>query len=75
MALTQREFDVLAFLMRHPGEAFRREDLLRRVWGYTFGDPSTVTVTVRRLREKIEADPSAPLRVATGWGVGYRFDA
>jgi len=74
VALTQREFDLLGFLVRHPGEAFRREDLLRRVWGYRYGDPSTVTVTVRRLREKVEADPTAPRRVVTVWGVGYRFD-
>lgn len=74
LALTGREYDLLAFLMRHPGEVFRRDDLLRRVWGYTFGDTSTVTVTVRRLREKVETDPSAPTRVVTVWGVGYRFD-
>lgn len=75
VALTVREFDLLAFLLRHPGEVFRREDLLRRVWGYTFGDTSTVTVHVRRLREKIEADPASPAHVLTVWGVGYRLDA
>ncbi len=75
VALTVREFDLLAFLVHHPGEVFRREDLLRRVWGYTFGDTSTVTVHVRRLREKIERDPSAPVHVVTVWGVGYRFDS
>lgn len=75
VGLTVREFDLLAFLLRHPGEVFRREDLLRRVWGYTFGDTSTVTVHVRRLREKIEADPAAPAHVLTVWGVGYRLDA
>ena len=73
VALTAREFDLLAFLMRHPEEVFRRETLLERVWGYTFGDTSTVTVHVRRLREKIEADPAAPAHVQTVWGVGYRF--
>jgi DNA-binding response OmpR family regulator len=71
--LTQREFDLLAFLMEHPAEVFRREVLLEHVWGYTFGDTSTVTVHVRRLREKIEPDPSAPTFVQTVWGVGYRF--
>ena len=71
--LTQREFDLLHFLMQHPREAFRREVLLEHVWGYTFGDTSTVTVHVRRLREKIEPDPSNPTYVETVWGVGYRF--
>ncbi len=71
--LTQREFDLLAFLMAHPREAFRREALLEHVWGYTFGDTSTVTVHVRRLREKIEPDPTEPTFVQTVWGVGYRF--
>jgi len=73
VSLTVREFDLLAFLMRHHGEVFRREALLDRVWGYTFGDTSTVTVHVRRLREKIEPDPSEPVYVQTVWGVGYRF--
>lgn len=71
--LTQREFDLLAFLMAHPREVFRREVLLEHVWGYTFGDTSTVTVHVRRLREKIEPDPSNPVYVQTVWGVGYKF--
>ncbi|WP_370324354.1 response regulator [Euzebya sp.] len=71
--LTQREFDLLAFLMEHPKEVFRREVLLEHVWGYTFGDTSTVTVHVRRLREKIEPDPSNPTFVQTVWGVGYKF--
>ena len=73
LLLTQREFEMLAFLMRHPNRAFRREELLAEVWGYSYGDTSTVTVHVRRLREKIEADPSAPTRIETVWGVGYRF--
>ncbi|MGI9016278.1 MAG: response regulator [Euzebya sp.] len=71
--LTQREFDLLAFLMEHPKEVFRREVLLEHVWGYTFGDTSTVTVHVRRLREKIEPEPSNPTFVQTVWGVGYKF--
>ncbi len=73
--LTQREFDLMAFLMEHPKEVFRREVLLEHVWGYTFGDTSTVTVHVRRLREKIEPDPSNPTYVQTVWGVGYKFGA
>jgi DNA-binding response OmpR family regulator len=74
VALTSREFDLLAFFARHPREAFRREDLLEHVWGYTYGDASTVTVHMRRLREKIEADPANPSHLVTVWGVGYRFD-
>jgi DNA-binding response OmpR family regulator len=72
--LTVKEFDLLAHLMRHPRRAFRREELLEQVWGFAYGDTSTVTVHVRRLREKIEADPSAPRHVCTVWGVGYRFE-
>lgn len=71
--LTQREFELLVFLMRHPREAFTRESLLEQVWGYSYGDTSTVTVHVRRLREKIEANPSIPDRIQTVWGLGYRF--
>ncbi|WP_030071088.1 response regulator transcription factor [Streptomyces natalensis] len=74
LALTAREFDLLVFLMRHPGQVFSREELLHRVWGWEFGDLSTVTVHVRRLREKIEDDPAAPALVTTVWGAGYRFD-
>ncbi len=74
LSLTAREFDLLAFLMRNPGRVFAREELLHRVWGWEFGDLSTVTVHVRRLREKIEADPAAPRLVTTVWGAGYRFD-
>jgi len=72
--LTAREFELLLFLMERPRVAFRRDELLEHVWGYTFGDPSTVTVHVRRLREKVEADPSTPTRLTTVWGVGYRWD-
>jgi DNA-binding response OmpR family regulator len=72
--LTAREFDLLVFFMRNPRTAFSREQLLERVWDWTFGDASTVTVHVRRLREKIEADPSNPVRLVTVWGVGYRFE-
>jgi DNA-binding response OmpR family regulator len=70
LALTVREFDLLAFLMAHPRRAFSRVELLEQVWGWTFGDHATVTVHVRRLREKLGPRP----RVATVWGVGYRYD-
>ncbi|MGV8858730.1 response regulator [Rhodoglobus sp.] len=73
LALTVREFDLLAFLLKHPRQAFSREQLLKSVWGWEFGDLSTVTVTVRRLREKIENDPTHPTILATVWGVGYRL--
>jgi len=74
VTLTVREFDLLAFLVSHPHHVFRREELLEHVWGYTFGDTSTVTVHVRRLREKVEPDPANPTRIRTVWGVGYRFE-
>ncbi len=73
VGLTPREFDLLAFLVAHPGQAFGRRDLLRRVWGWDFGDDSTVMVHVRRLREKVEVDPSDPQLVLTVRGLGYRF--
>ena len=60
--------------MRHPRQAFTREQLLEQVWNWSFGDTSTVTVHVRRLREKLEADPALPQRIATVWGVGYRYE-
>ena len=75
LRLTHREFDLLAYLMTHRGEAFTKEALMRRVWGWDFGDTSTVTVHVRRLREKIERDPSDPKLVVTVRGTGYRFEA
>lgn len=75
LSLTGREFDLLAHLLTHPGQAFSRTDLLEQVWGWSFGDTSTVTVHVRRLREKVEPDPSAPTRLVTVWGVGYRWDS
>jgi DNA-binding response OmpR family regulator len=74
LALTVREFDLLEFLLRHPGKAWSRAQLLDKVWGWQFGDQSTVTVHVRRLREKIEADPASPKRLLTVWGVGYRYE-
>jgi DNA-binding response OmpR family regulator len=74
VALTAREFELLAFLVRHPRRAFAREEILEHVWGYRYGDTSTVTVHVRRLREKIEPDSSHPARIVTVWGVGYRWE-
>ncbi|MFJ7061842.1 response regulator transcription factor [Streptomyces griseobrunneus] len=74
LALTLREFDLLAFLLRHPGRAFGREELMREVWGWDFGDLSTVTVHIRRLRGKVEQDPARPRLIRTVWGVGYRLD-
>lgn len=73
VSLTTREYDLLLFLASHAGETFTKRDLLRRVWGWDFGDNSTVIVHVRRLREKIELDPSDPRLVVTVRGVGYRF--
>jgi DNA-binding response OmpR family regulator len=74
LALTAKEFDLLAFFMNHPRRAFRREELLEQVWGWTYGDTATVTVHVRRLREKIEEDPSEPHHLRTVRRVGYRFE-
>ena len=75
VALTRREFDLLLLLACHPGTAFSRAELLERVWDFAWaGDSATVTVHIRRLREKIESDPSAPRHLVTVWGVGYRFD-
>ena len=73
--LTTREFDLLAYVARRPGRTVSREQLLAEVWGWTVGDVSTITVHVRRLREKIEADAAAPEIIATVWGVGYRLNA
>ncbi len=75
VALTRKEFDLLDVLASHPGTTFRRVDLLERVWDSAWeGGSSTVTVHVRRLRSKIEADPSKPRHIVTVWGVGYRFE-
>jgi DNA-binding response OmpR family regulator len=74
LSLTAREFDLLVYLAAHPRHAFRREQLLEDVWGFAYGDTATVTVHVRRLREKIETDPAAPIHLTTVWGVGYRWD-
>jgi DNA-binding response OmpR family regulator len=74
LLLTTREFDLLAYLMAHPGRAFSRAELMQHVWGWTFGDQSTVTVHVRRLREKVEDDPADPSLIKTVWGIGYRLE-
>jgi two-component system response regulator ResD len=72
--LTVREFDLLLFLVRHPGQAFSRDQLMDAIWDYTFyTDTSTVTVHMRRLRAKVESNPSEPRWLQTVWGVGYRF--
>jgi DNA-binding response OmpR family regulator len=74
-ALTAKEFDLLWVLARHPRQVFNRDQLLDLVWGLTeYVDPSTVTVHMRRLREKVEADPSNPRHIQTMWGVGYKFE-
>jgi len=73
--LTSREQGLLLFLLSHPREVFSREQLLEHVRGWTHGDPSVVTVQVRRLREKIETDPNEPQRLLTVWGAGYRYQA
>ena len=74
--LTAKEFDLLLVLARHPRQVFSRNQLLDRVWGLSdYIDPSTVTVHVRRLREKVESDPSKPEHIVTVWGVGYKFEA
>ncbi len=74
LGLTVREFDLLAHFMSNPEKAFSRAELLEQVWGWSFGDQATVTVHVRRLREKIEPNPAEPTRIVTVWGVGYRFE-
>ncbi len=73
--LTSREFALLVHLMTHPGRAFTRRGLMQEVWGWEFGDTSTVTVHVRRLRSKLEADPAVPRLLTTVWGLGYRWEA
>ena len=75
VSLTAKEFELLHHLARHPRRVFSRDQLLEAVWGASdYIDPSTVTVHIRRLREKIEANPSDPERLLTVWGVGYRFE-
>ncbi|GAB3651121.1 response regulator [Glycomyces tarimensis] len=75
VTLTTKEYDLLVCFLTNPGRAFRREELLETVWGWSIGDTSTVTVHVRRLREKIEDDASRPRHLKTVRGVGYRWEA
>lgn len=76
VTLTAKEFDLLTYVMRHPRQVFSRDQLLERIWGLAeYIDPGTVTVHIRRLREKIEMDPSKPRHLLTVWGVGYKFEA
>jgi len=73
--LTAREFDLLHFLARHAGQVFSRQQLMDSIWDYEYaGEPSTVTVHMRWLREKVESDPSRPRHLKTVWGVGYKFE-
>lgn len=73
--LTPKEFDLLLFLVAHPKQVFTRDQLLQHVWNYeNYGEESTVTVHMRRLREKIERDPAKPQRLRTVWGIGYKFE-
>jgi two-component system, OmpR family, response regulator ResD len=75
IGLTAREFDLLHFLARHAGQVFSRDQLMDNVWDFDFaGDAATVTVHIRRLRSKLEFDPSRPRHVKTVWGVGYKFE-
>src|ERR1700722_9173154 len=74
VSLTSREYDLLVFLLRHPRQAFTREELLDGVWNWSFGDTSTVRVHGGRLREKLGRDPPRPRRIATVWGIGYRYE-
>lgn len=75
ISLTAKEFDLLYYMAQHPRQVFSREKLLESIWGLSdYIDPGTVTVHIRRLREKIELDPAAPVHLITVWGVGYKFE-
>jgi len=75
VSLTSREFDLLYFLASHPGQVFTREQLMNQVWDYSYNaEYGTITVHIRRLRAKIEADPLKPRFIKTLWGVGYKFE-
>jgi DNA-binding response OmpR family regulator len=75
ISLTAKEFDMLYYLAQHPRQVFTRDQLLERIWGMAeYIDPGTVTVHIRRLREKIEKDPAAPEHLLTVWGVGYKYE-
>jgi two-component system, OmpR family, response regulator ResD len=72
---SSEEFDLLAFFVSHPGRAFTRAELLEQVRGWSFGDLSAITLYVRRLREKVEDEPTSPAQLRTVWGVGYHWEA
>ena len=73
--LTAKEFDLLYFMALHPRQVFTRDQLLENVWGFShYIDPGTITVHMRRLREKIEKDPTSPVTIVTVWGIGYKFE-
>jgi two-component system response regulator ResD len=74
LMLTTREFDLLAYLISHPRQTFSRDELMRTVWGWSYGDQSTVTVHVRRLRQKLEIAGGDQQPISTVWGIGYRYD-
>ena len=71
--LTSKEFDILYLMISNPNKVYTKEEIFEKVWGETYGDISTITVHIRKLREKIEYDPSNPQYIETIWGVGYRF--
>jgi DNA-binding response OmpR family regulator len=73
--LAAREFELLIFMAKHPGQVFTREQLFNQIWGFDeYGDINTVTVHIRKIREKLEKDPANPVYIKTVWGVGYKFD-
>lgn len=72
--LTSKEFDILYLLMSNPNKVYSKQDIFNSVWGDSFGDISTITVHIRKIREKIETDPSKPQYIETLWGIGYRFN-
>lgn len=73
--LTAKEFDLLYFMAQHPRQVFTRDQLLENIWGFShYIDPGTITVHMRRLREKIEKDPTSPVTIITVWGIGYKFE-
>ncbi|MNJ55626.1 Transcriptional regulatory protein WalR [compost metagenome] len=75
IALSAKEFELLHFLASHPNQVFSKRQLLDEIWGYdTYGDENTITVYIRRLREKLESDPSNPSLIKTVWGIGYKCD-
>lgn len=74
LILTAKEFDILYLLISHPNKVFSKQDIFDQVWGDSFGDISTITVHIRKIREKVEPDPSHPKYIETLWGIGYRFN-